>query len=525
VIKKPFRNYRSCRIAGLALTGVLAASPAFAFDAHYSLTISTSPTTKVSFSNGVFQANGMGAILNVNDLSNALAAGAVEVTTGNGYGGWSPGDIHIEAGFTWSSSYTLSFDAYHSITVDQPLADTGTGALTIATDDKGYGGTFGFEGAGKLTIANLFNTLTINGNTYTLAADVAGLAAAVNNDPQGYFALASSYDASGDGTYHEAPISYLAGVLEGLGNTISNLSISTKRDGAGLIANVEGDDYYGIIADLNLSNVSVRGANEVGSLAGIAYIVSNCHASGSVVAMSNASGLTSVGGLAGAVGSRIVDSSWTGTVESKAPAAEVGGLAGEFDSDSVGIIGSSSAGTVTGGTNAIVGGLAGEASGAKLERDFATASVSTGKWDGSTEIPASAGGLIGIINAPVSNSYASGNVAGRSNAVVGGMFGITGNGKTKFNDLYSTGAVTVGRRGKAGGFVGWAGKATANNDYWDTTTSGTQKAVGRGRLNKVSGLTTTELQSALPKGFNPGIWAIDANINGGFPYLIKNPPQ
>jgi hypothetical protein len=33
------------------------------------------------------------------------------------------------------------------------------------------------------------------------------------------------------------------------------------------------------------------------------------------------------------------------------------------------------------------------------------------------------------------------------------------------------------------------------------------------------------LQSGLPAGFDPAIWAESANMNGGLPYLLANPPS
>jgi hypothetical protein len=41
----------------------------------------------------------------------------------------------------------------------------------------------------------------------------------------------------------------------------------------------------------------------------------------------------------------------------------------------------------------------------------------------------------------------------------------------------------------------------------------------------ITGLTTQQLQSALPTGFDPKIWASNPNINNGYPYLRANPPQ
>ncbi len=64
----------------------------------------------------------------------------------------------------------------------------------------------------------------------------------------------------------------------------------------------------------------------------------------------------------------------------------------------------------------------------------------------------------------------------------------------------------------------------STNDYWDITTSGTDTGVGTNCQAGVTGLTTEQLQSGLPAGFDPTIWAQTPGINNGFPYLIYNPP-
>jgi hypothetical protein len=79
------------------------------------------------------------------------------------------------------------------------------------------------------------------------------------------------------------------------------------------------------------------------------------------------------------------------------------------------------------------------------------------------------------------------------------------------------------RKDSIGGFDG-ADQGTIANSYWDTETSGTTKGSGDGNETGLTGLTTQELQSGLPAGFDPAIWAEDANINNGLPYLIANPP-
>ena len=89
---------------------------------------------------------------------------------------------------------------------------------------------------------------------------------------------------------------------------------------------------------------------------------------------------------------------------------------------------------------------------------------------------------------------------------------------------YSTGAVSGGSGSLVGGFVGYP-DATWSDCYWDTTTSGTDNGTGGGNRTGLTGLTTAQLQSGLPAGFDPTIWAESPKINKGFPYLINNTPR
>ena len=92
---------------------------------------------------------------------------------------------------------------------------------------------------------------------------------------------------------------------------------------------------------------------------------------------------------------------------------------------------------------------------------------------------------------------------------------------------YSTGQVQSVPGSYIGGFVGYLVGALSN-DYWDTTTSGItnlgQGAGNTGNAPGVTGDTTAQLQSGLPGGFSGSIWGESANVNGGLPYLLANPP-
>jgi len=204
----PLRNARervrrhallAAATAALLCAGL--ASPAMATTpSHYGVEISKKPTQNMAFSNGVYSATADGAMLNVHDLESVLASGNVEVTTGNGSGGDEKGDLHIDAALTWVNTTTLTLDAYHSIFVTQPIADAGTGALTLTTNDGGSGGIFNYGPNGSIAIWNLTNVLTIDGAVYTLVGDIHTLASAIAAKPAGFYALANPYDAKKDGT-------------------------------------------------------------------------------------------------------------------------------------------------------------------------------------------------------------------------------------------------------------------------------------------------------------------------------------
>jgi hypothetical protein len=123
--------------AALAICAISAcvfmALPAHAtVGSHHGVTISSKPTKHMSFSNGLYIAITDNAVLNVTDLTNALDAGSVTVTTGSNSGGDEKGDMHIEAGFTWAAKSALTLQVYHSIFVDQAIVDAGAGAMSLS---------------------------------------------------------------------------------------------------------------------------------------------------------------------------------------------------------------------------------------------------------------------------------------------------------------------------------------------------------------------------------------------------------
>ncbi|HEY2447111.1 MAG TPA: hypothetical protein VGI20_15365 [Rhizomicrobium sp.] len=456
---------------------LLAAGSVVAPGADAAVTISARPTAHMSCGNGLCMPTAKNAVLDVSDLESMLAGGNVKVATAGS--GVSALDIRVRAALGWQSGSGLTLDAQMSISVAASVTVAGAGALSLLTDDGAKGGTLAFVGGGSIGFANVGSSLSINGESFTLEDSLPALAAAIAAIPAGAYALAGPYDAKGDGTYPAAPIATtFTGKFEGLGNTISNLSIDDEQkagDGVGLFALV---GTGGAARDIRLASAFVTGDST-----------------------------TSVGALAGANLGTIGGSSATGRAGNGLPDS-VGGLVGLNE----GMIDTSSSAISVAGAHR-VGGLAGASSGTIIQ-SFATGSASGGTF---------AGGLVGFfdLGATIRDSYAMGTVS--NGTFGGGLIGYNEGAKT--TSSYSTGAATGGS--SDGGFAGFDDNTPAYKTcYWDTTTSGTDKATGnQPNVRGITGLTTTQLTSGLPPGLSPRIWSEDPKINGGLPYLLANPPQ
>ena len=470
------------------LAALLPASPACA-----AVSISLSATENMSCSAGVCVPTAKDAVLNAGDLETLLASGSVEVTTtGNGV---QAGNLDVNAAVSWTVSSTLTLDAYGSITVEQPLSVGGVSGVSLVTNDGGTGGLLLFLGKGDTTFANLSSGLSINGSTYTLVGTLPDLAAAIAANPSGSYGLANSYDASRDRAYSNAPIpTAFTGNFNGLGNTISNLRIRDKAQYNGVndaLFSVIGTG--GTVASIGVVNADiVADGNYVAGIAGINDgTVTNAWTSGSFEERSNNTTWPAAG---------LVDWNFGGTVMLSHADAEVTVVSPQ----------NSAAGLVGDSTGSIVG-------------CYATGSVAVTERGG-------AGGLAGGNSGTIEDSYAIVSVKGREGAGVGGLIGA--NDGAPIARAYSAGAVRDRldklHQGYKGGFVGddSAHAGSMTDAYWDTTTSGQRHGAGFPKDDPgITGMTTAQLQSGLPKGFDPKVWAEDAKINGGLPYLIDNPPQ
>ncbi|MBU9723244.1 MULTISPECIES: Ig-like domain-containing protein [Bacillaceae] len=216
------------------------------------------------------------------------------------------------------------------------------------------------------------------------------------------------------------------GNFDGAGYKITNLNIDRQsQDYVGLFGYVEN----GVIKNVTLENVNVKGKNNVGGIValldGVNSQLENVHISGSVV------GGSYLGGLVGYVK--------FGSIQKSSSSASVtclqeyncyatGGLVGDIipSNTSPTINESFATGDVTGVSR--VGGLAGVVG----QRVIVKNSFASGKVVGIDVV----GGLVGSNSAPIVNSYAVGTVNGESNP--GGLIGIGSTGSSITNSFYDS---------------------------------------------------------------------------------------
>jgi hypothetical protein len=489
-----FHNIRS----GIGAAALFAGLLPFANTASAAVEISTKPTANMTCSGGVCAPTAKKAVLNVNDLAGMLAAGDVKVTSGESLAK----DIDVDASLSWTSAHHLTLDSWRSIAFNRPVIVAGTAALTITTNDGGSGGDFRFFEKGRVEFWDLGSALTINGQSYVLVKSIKELSSDIRHaDHTGHYALAKNINAKGK-TYTGPPVtSSFEGTFEGLGNTISNLTISSFEFGqVGLFSQLI--DFAATVRDVGLVAVNVSGGNaDTGALVGVnnAGKILNCYATGRV----SGAGQASVGGLVGRSETSLLENSFADMAVSTTGNGSVGGLVGKVDGfrDDFGIIQDSYAlGAVSGGDGAFVGGVVGN----------------------------SFGGV-------VSNSYATGSVSGGANAFVGGLVGANVDNPDQQSvpqimASYSTGAVSGGSGATVGGLVGSdVADAKNTNSYWNMDTSGIgNSAQGAGNIQNdpgITGLSDAQLKSGLPMGFDKKVWKEKATLGNGYPYLIDNAPS
>ena len=279
----------------------------------------------------------------------------------------------------------------------------------------------------------------------------------------------------------------------------------------------------GTISNSYATGVATGGyhAEAVGGLVGFAQdaTISQSYATGDVISDAVRKSIGAAGGLVGFLFDATISQSFATGAVMDTEGVPVGGLVGAGEAATISQ--SYATGKVTGGGGTQIGGFIGFFNGGTISESFATGAVTGGK-------NASVGGFVGDVYGTIDQSYATGAVVGGQRADVGGFAGA--NTDATISQSYATGAVTGRTKSTIGGFVG-ADDSDGSGitfSYWDTDTSGiTNLSQGAGNIPNdpgITGLTTAQFQAGLPPGFDPSIWAESANINGGLPYLIANPP-
>ncbi|KVZ93470.1 filamentous hemagglutinin N-terminal domain-containing protein [Burkholderia ubonensis] len=421
------------------------------------------------------------------------------------------GDLSVEGPVNWSGDHTLSLasqrggvklqralsahgsraglevNAAKRIDIDGPLALTGANAALALNSGNGHV----LNDNAAVTLSGANASFSANGQAYRVIHNVDQLRA-VDTNLNGRYVLGNAIKGSGAFRSIGGDAAF-TGTFDGLGNTISGLSVYNDGPFVGLFAG-----NFGTIANLTLDSVSARGTANygigpvmVGSLVGanIQGTLSNVHAR-NVVVTSGGSAANIAGGLVGTNLSGTIDrASVSGRVEGNRYTTALGGLVGEniTSPDSRlgtatiarsradasvsiqaastspsngqngfgGLVGfnsgdirdSSSHGAVSVATvGATVGGLVGRNTGTVGGSD-ASGRVTAGT-------ASAAGALVGVNAGAIAASRASGGVAGGARSTVGGLVGINTAVGT-IDKSNATGTVAVaGNDATAGGLIG-----------------------------------------------------------------------
>ena len=408
-------------------------------------------------------------------LSTNLGFGNVTIQTlATGTGN---GDIFVNDAVSWSNGSRLTLNAIRNVNINAGISAggfLGAGSIYIRADLNGTGvGTVNFGAGGAMaaqggSVAVLPGSITIlyNPLSYTSPTDysvyVSGIAnlssvmlvnnvtqlQAINTNLGALYALGRDIDAAGGSALNggtgfmpigDANINF-TGKLDGLGHTISNLTINRPAlNNVGLFGVIGAS---GAVANVGLVGSWIKGNTAVGGLAGANFgYIYNTHVSGGTVnGVNNVGGLVGLnqGGDGGPGGVGVISSSVSG----------VGGTSAVIANSYV------SGGTVT-GTGNNVGGLVGQ--------NIAGNGGSGGATSASASVAAGAGGAGGA--ATISSSYVTGGTVTGSGGNIGGLVGN--------NETGIAGANGIGLVFGLGGAGGVGGIETSYVENANVTALGT----------------------------------------------------
>ncbi|MEN8511901.1 GLUG motif-containing protein [Burkholderia sp. RS02] len=388
------------------------------------------------------------------------------------------GDVSVNGALrATGANARLAIDAKQSVRIAAPIALTGANAL-LTLD---YGVAHSLSGGAAVTLSGAGAGFESNGYRYTVIQNLQQLQAVnanldglyvLGNDIAGSYYYGTAFKTIGSGAS-------FAGVFDGLGNTISNLTIASSDAYSGLFGR-----NTGTLANLNLKSLRVSAASGVGPVAigGLvgenAGKISNVTATGMQVS-AGASRNNALGGMVGINSGEISRTSYSGSVTGNSMSDAVGGLVGENRLDQLaGIVSDSeSNATVSGGASnrASIGGLVGVNRGGEILRSTSRGTTS-GTTSGYNLAGVNVGGLVGAnLLGKIVDGSALGRVTGGSSGTAGGFVGsntgtITGS---------SASGVVDGRYAQAiGGFVGLNQGNVADSKALGTVSSSSTGSTG-----------------------------------------------
>ena len=515
----------------------------------------TAATLVAGLTNQGYIATGASFTIGAVGASLTLANGLYVETTAAG------APITVAAALALPGSEGLNLEADGALAIDAPITVSGAGVVSLAYDPAsptnfsfgltaaGFAGSLSFTGA-----PGSGQALSINGQAYTLlyaladgadtapdsgTDDIAGIDHAGDG---GFYALAVNLNGTGTTfTSTLAGVNGFTGVFEGLGHTITGLTINDTTDSQVGLFGINS----GTIRDIGLIGDTVTGTGDnVGGLVGFnfaqggAATITDAYATGVVsggvddfvgglVGTNSGSGPGSVASITNAYATGAVSGSVSGGGE-----GSVGGLAGvNIDGGGTATISDAYAtgtvsGSVSGGGQIFVGGLVGAnlstgGGAVQITDTYATGavSVSTNTSGGATALGL-VGGLVGLNESQsgttsITDAYATGavsaNASGSASAVGGGLVGDnanTGGTASSVADAYATGAVSGSGVAILEGLVGFNSGGVVSNSFWDVLTTGqmtdSAQATAPGSINGFDptngsiGLTTSQLQGLAP---------------------------
>jgi filamentous hemagglutinin family protein len=400
------------------------------------------------------------------------------------------GNIYVNAPMSWNK-YFLSLEASGNVYINSPLT---IGAINNSNSPGTFGGlqvvanslNFGMNSNGFLGridiqdsagAARAGNGFRFNNTNYTLINDVTGLQN-ISSGLSGNYALSGNIDLSTVANW--SPLGTFTGRFNGLGHTVSNLTINRPGESNLGLFSVN----TGSISAIGIASGSVAGGDQThfntGSLVGINYggsisnvfskadvtgewqnvgglvgfnsssasvaLIENSFSAGNVIGTNNLGGLVGTNQATGSADAIIRNSYVAGNVSSSKTVQNgifIGGLAG-INEGGVGaarIQNSYATGTVFTQIG-LTGGLVGINSNSQ---SFITDSYATGivRNTSAAYDTSGIGGLVGLNQGVIARTYATGMVSSPFNSQGEGTGGLVGSNYASVSDSYATGTVSA----------------------------------------------------------------------------------